>query len=65
LGNVGVNSPLINDGFIDVNVDEAKELVKLGAVDELIDSMYREQSELLDCGLITNKYTAEQLLEMK
>jgi DNA-binding transcriptional regulator LsrR (DeoR family) len=65
LGNIGVNSPPINDDFIDVNVDDAKELVKLGAVGELIGWVYNKKRELLDCGIITNKYTAEHLLEMK
>jgi len=105
VGNVGENSPLVNDGFIDI--DEAKELVRLGAVGELIGWVYNKKGELLDCdlnsrvasarlsiangsliyciaaghektmaiygalksnlmnGLITNEYTAEQLLEMK
>jgi DNA-binding transcriptional regulator LsrR (DeoR family) len=49
VGNVGENSPLVNDGFIDV--DEAKNLNKLGAVGELIGWVYNIKGELLDCEL--------------
>lgn len=105
VGNIGQDCPLVNDGFIDQQ--EAKNLVELGAVGELIGWAFNKQGELLDCDLnqrvasarlcvkngsliygvaagqgkvmaiygalnsnlmnclITNEYTAEQLLRMK
>lgn len=105
IGNVGIDSPLVNDGFIDEQ--EAKELIDLSAVGEVIGWVFDKNGEILDCVLnervastkldssqgkliygiaagkkkkhaiygalksdlinclITNEYTAEQLLKYK
>lgn len=49
IGNVGANSPMLNDRFISNN--EAQQLVDLGAVGEVIGWVYDAQGKLLNCDL--------------
>lgn len=49
IGNVGLNSPMLNDGFI--SEKEAKQLLDLGAVGEVIGWVYDKHGQLLDCDL--------------
>lgn len=49
IGNMGVDAPMVNDGFIDAQ--EAQSLVELGAVGEVIGWVFNSSGELIDCGL--------------
>ena len=58
IGNVGEDSPLVNDGFIAQS--EGKELVDLGAVGEVIGWIFDKDGVILDCEL--NKRVASTRL---
>ncbi|MFA3792901.1 sugar-binding transcriptional regulator [Aliiglaciecola sp. SL4] len=49
IGNLGINSPLMLDGFI--TKDELKELQKKGAVGEIISWVFDRNGKLLDCAV--------------
>ncbi|GAB2698051.1 sugar-binding transcriptional regulator [Aliiglaciecola sp. 3_MG-2023] len=49
IGNLGINSPLMLDGFI--TKDELKDLQKKGAVGEIISWVFDRNGKLLDCAV--------------
>jgi DNA-binding transcriptional regulator LsrR (DeoR family) len=49
VGNLGINSPLHKDGFI--NIDELNQLQAQGAVGEMISWVFDKHGKLLDCNL--------------
>lgn len=59
IGNVGEDSPLVNDGFIDAR--EAQQLVELQAVGEVIGWVYNGNGELVDC--VQNERVASTALD--